>query len=96
MKQKKNYIFIYMTIYETAPFFFFLRPEEHGVNLILGFFDIRIPERFQKLVKCGVVLGWHLDTDEDFADVYQKSKEFSFFGQERYERGRDAPAPWFL
>lgn len=85
-----------MTIYETALFFFFLRPEEHGVNLILGFFDIRIPERFQKLVKCRVVLGWDLDTDEDFADVYQKSKEFSFFGQERYERGRDAPAPWFL
>lgn len=74
-RSKKRTLYSSMTIYETAPFFFFLRPEEHGVNLILGFFDIRIPERFQKLVKCGVVLGWDLDTDEDFADVYQKSKK---------------------
>lgn len=74
--EAKKELYIHLWQYTKRPlFFFFLRPEEHGVNLILGFFDIRIPERFQKLVKCGVVLGWNLDTDEDFADVYQKSKK---------------------
>lgn len=52
---------------------FFLRPEEHGVNLIMGLFDIWISQLFQKLVKCGVVLGRDLDADEDFADVYQRN-----------------------
>lgn len=57
----------------TCFFFFFflilLRSEEHGVNLVIGLFDIWIPKGFQKLVKCGIVLRWDLDTDEDFADV---------------------------
>lgn len=47
----------------------FLRPEEHGVNLVIGLFDIWVPKGFQKLVKCGIVLRWDLDTDENFADI---------------------------
>lgn len=73
---------------------FFLRPEEHGVNLIMGLFDIWISQLFQKLVKCGVVLGRDLDADEDFADVYQRN--VLVFNTSSSEKGGDAPAPWFL
>lgn len=73
---------------------FFLRPEEHGVNLIMGLFDIWISQLFQKLVKCGVVLGRDLDADEDFADVYQRN--VLAFNTSGSEKGGDAPAPWFL
>lgn len=50
-------------------FFLFLRPEEHGVNLVICLFDIWVPKGFQKLVESGIVLRWDLDTDEYFADV---------------------------
>lgn len=61
-----TFLFLY-PIYNRI--FFFLRPEEHGVNLVIGLFDIWIPESFQKLVKCGIVLRWDLDPDENFADI---------------------------